>query len=174
MPIIPKGIYRRTPWKNGGGFTEEIVSAPDLGWRISLATIEQEGPFSEFAGVDRTIVVLDHPIVLRFDDGEEVQVRPLEPFRFAGERRVHCVCREGAAHALNVMTVRALFRHAVRVVTTVNEIAPVEGAISYAFFLDGRHAGDTVRIDGSSTLEGISSDAALLVTIQCGASGSAR
>ncbi|WP_305230098.1 HutD/Ves family protein, partial [Klebsiella pneumoniae] len=54
-----------SPWKNGGGSTREIACWPPgagmeaFGWRISVATIDQPGPFSAFAGVDRQIMLLD-------------------------------------------------------------------------------------------------------------------
>ena len=54
-----------TPWKNGGGTTREIAAFPpgagldDFGWRLSVAEVERDGPFSVFSGVDRTIVLLD-------------------------------------------------------------------------------------------------------------------
>ncbi len=51
-----------TPWKNGGGETREIicVPAPDAPflWRASIATLQADGPFSPFPGVDRVITLL--------------------------------------------------------------------------------------------------------------------
>ncbi|MEO7374258.1 MAG: HutD family protein [Terrimesophilobacter sp.] len=58
--------YRVTPWKNGNGVTREIASAaasvgtdapPD--WRISMATVTEDVPFSSFPGVLRTLGVAD-------------------------------------------------------------------------------------------------------------------
>jgi environmental stress-induced protein Ves len=55
--------YARMPWKNGGGQTTEIAvsagaSLADFDWRVSIAEINADGPFSAFAGVDRTLVLL--------------------------------------------------------------------------------------------------------------------
>lgn len=53
------------PWKNGGGTTSEIAVWPraasfdDFVWRVSVAEIAQDGAFSDFPGIDRTIVLLD-------------------------------------------------------------------------------------------------------------------
>ncbi len=53
------------PWKNGGGETVEIAVFPegagfkDFGWRISLASVASDGPFSAFPGIDRTLTVID-------------------------------------------------------------------------------------------------------------------
>ena len=38
------------PWANGGGTTRELLVAEDGAWRVSLAEIEQDGPFSSFPG----------------------------------------------------------------------------------------------------------------------------
>ena len=50
------------PWKNGGGETAEIAVSPpgaaldDFDWRLSMARVETDGPFSAFPGIDRTLV----------------------------------------------------------------------------------------------------------------------
>ena len=43
--------FTRMPWKNGGGQTTELVrNSPDgdYSWRLSLADIDLNGPFSSF------------------------------------------------------------------------------------------------------------------------------
>ena len=60
--LIQYASLRPAPWKNGGGSTTEIAVAPpgagfdSFDWRISLATISHSGPFSTFAGIDRSPV----------------------------------------------------------------------------------------------------------------------
>ena len=55
----------RMPWKNGGGETMEIAVSPEgsgldrFDWRVSMARIARDGPFSDFADVDRTLAILD-------------------------------------------------------------------------------------------------------------------
>ena len=47
---------KASPWKNGGGVTREIAKGAaagpddDWGWRISIAEVERDGPFSTFPG----------------------------------------------------------------------------------------------------------------------------
>ncbi len=59
MRVIRSTDYRRMPWKNGSGETAEIAIWPDgvaldaFDWRISMARVAADGPFSAFAGVDR-------------------------------------------------------------------------------------------------------------------------
>ncbi len=106
--VIPANEYRRERWKNGLGWTREIVKVPDgddWWWRLSIAEIERDSPFSSFPGVERELVLLQgNGLRLRFDDG---QVHTLEPphgrFRFAGERAVTGELVNGLTHGFNLM-----------------------------------------------------------------------
>lgn len=49
------------PWRNGGGITHEMATWPTEGdwrWRVSVARIDRDGPFSAFEGVQRWFAVL--------------------------------------------------------------------------------------------------------------------
>ncbi|MEP6882581.1 MAG: HutD family protein, partial [Dokdonella sp.] len=56
--------YQRNRWKNDGGWTTEIASEPladaasGFRWRVSIAEIETDGPFSQFTGVERDLLLL--------------------------------------------------------------------------------------------------------------------
>jgi environmental stress-induced protein Ves len=100
------------PWKNGAGVTREIAVEPadatldDFEWRISVAEIARDAPFSAFAGVDRCIVLLQGcGMQLRTDDGaiDARLDRPLEPFRFAGDVPVTATLIDGPCVDFNVM-----------------------------------------------------------------------
>ena len=89
--VIPANEYQRVRWKNGLGWTREIARFPDTGdldWRLSIAEIDADAPFSAFPGVDRELVLLEgNGLRLRFDDGDVVELHPPhERLRFAGER----------------------------------------------------------------------------------------
>ncbi|MCE2667350.1 MAG: HutD family protein [Limnohabitans sp.] len=61
-----------SPWKNGGGTTQSLVCWPspsDWVFRMSVARIDSDGPFSEFKGVDRWFAVLSgEGVVLQFPE----------------------------------------------------------------------------------------------------------
>jgi environmental stress-induced protein Ves len=101
------------PWKNGGGVTREVAAWPpgagfaELDWRISIASVTREGPFSIFPGVDRELVVLDGALRLSIEGRADVTVSPgSPPVQFPGD--VPCSGDPGAASVtdLNVMTRR--------------------------------------------------------------------
>jgi len=109
--LIPFAGLSPVPWKNGGGSTTEIaVFPPDAGfddfdWRISLATIGADGPFSVFPGVERTLALIDgHGVTLHID-GEPTIVSAGEPVvAFEGESRVTAKLNRGPTTDFNAMT----------------------------------------------------------------------
>jgi uncharacterized protein len=109
IQLIPANEYQRTRWKNGLGWTREITRCPaegeDWSWRLSIAEVEKDGPFSVFETIDRELVLLSgEGMHLNFSDGESISLKPpYDKFRFAGERAVTAVLMNGATQDFNVM-----------------------------------------------------------------------
>ncbi len=107
-----------TPWRNGGGTTRELLAWPDAQeWqaRISVADVEQDGPFCAFPGIERWFAVLDGVgVELRFE-GQAKLVRAGVPFRFDGGVAMHCKLPAGPTRDLNLMAPpgRGQMRHVV-------------------------------------------------------------
>ena len=109
--LIPFAGLSPVPWKNGGGSTTEIAIGPpesgfeDFDWRVSLATIEKDGAFSLFPGVDRTLVLVEgHGMTLDID-GEPTLVTDTEPVvAFDGSSQVNAKLSRGGSTDFNVMT----------------------------------------------------------------------
>jgi len=114
-----------TPWKNGGGTTREIACWPpgagtgDFGWRVSVATVEQAGPFSAFPGVDRQIMWLaGGGLRVRSADGaiDRLLQAPWQPFAFAGEAALDCTLAGAVSQDFNLMLRRGAWRGRIDVV----------------------------------------------------------
>ncbi|HEU4664593.1 MAG TPA: HutD family protein [Dokdonella sp.] len=107
---IPPSTYRRTRWKNDGGWTTEIARSgdDDFRWRISIAEIERDGPFSSFPGVERDLLLLEgNGIELDIDDAPPRRLtQRFERVHFAGEARVDCRLIAGPTRDFNVMARR--------------------------------------------------------------------
>jgi hypothetical protein len=106
-----------SPWRNGGGVTREVAALGgpdgDFLWRLSIATVNADGPFSTFTGIDRTIAVLaGRGMELQLPDRTVSLSTRSEPFAFAGEEPVHARVLEGETTDLNAMTRRGTFTHA--------------------------------------------------------------
>jgi uncharacterized protein len=108
--------YRVTKWKNGKGETREIASAavsvgsasvnsdapPD--WRISMATVTEDAPFSRFPGVVRTLGVVDGAgIELTVAGHSQLIGVGDEPAVFAGDLPASGRLLDGPAFDLNLM-----------------------------------------------------------------------
>lgn len=109
--LIPFAGLSPVPWKNGGGSTTEIAIGPpdsgfeDFDWRVSLATIEKDGAFSAFPGVDRTLALVEgHGMTLEID-GEPTLVTDTEPVvAFDGSSQVIAKLSRGGSTDFNAMT----------------------------------------------------------------------
>lgn len=109
IQLIPANEYQRTRWKNGLGWTREIVRHPGQGdqwdWRLSIAEVDKDGPFSAFENIDRELVLLSgEGMLLKFADGETVSLHPPHgSLRFAGERELTAELVSGPTQDFNVM-----------------------------------------------------------------------
>ena len=104
--------YIRQPWKNGKGETVELSRADCNGamlWRLSMATVAEDGPFSIFPGIDRNLTVLDGPGFRLIGDGIDLPCPPLSPVAFPGDVAVQALETGGRTSTdFNVMTARGL------------------------------------------------------------------
>lgn len=110
------------PWKNGGGETAEIAVEPAdaaldaIDWRISMARVDADGPFSTFPGIDRTLAILAgaglrlHVASMR---SVELTLRS-PPHPFPADVATRAELLGGPITDLNVMTRRGRFLHRVR------------------------------------------------------------
>ena len=106
--VIPSALYQRERWRNGLGWTREILRLPEQGdWqlRLSIAEIEQDAAFSAFPGVERELVLLQgEGLRLRFADGRcETLLPPYQRLRFAGEAELVGELVDGVTQDFNLM-----------------------------------------------------------------------
>ena len=117
MRLIGAKDCHRTRWKNDGGWTTElarstIAGSDDFRWRVSIADIESDGPFSSFPGVTRDLLLLaGSGIELDIDDAAPLRLATrFEHAHFEGESRVECRLLAGATRDFNVMARRDTVR----------------------------------------------------------------
>ena len=113
MIVLRESDYATVPWKNGGGLTREILKVPPdaaaFDWRLSLATIEQPGPFSAFDGYDRTLVLIRGAgVELDFgSEGRAVLRAPGQLAAFDGGWATSCTLIDGPSSDLNLIVSKA-------------------------------------------------------------------
>ena len=97
----------RQPWHNGGGRTRELLAWPDASrwrFRISVADIETDGPFSAFPGVQRWFALVDGAgIELTIDGLPKRATRDGVPLSFSGAAVTTCRLLDGPTLDLNLM-----------------------------------------------------------------------
>ncbi|MCX7318304.1 MAG: HutD family protein [Hyphomicrobiales bacterium] len=121
MKIFRATDYRTMPWKNGMGSTTEIAISPadatldDFDWRISMAHVASDGPFSSFATIDRTLLVLEgNGIDLSVDARAPVRIDRDTIHSFPGDQPTAARLVAGPITDLNVMTRRDVLSHYVQ------------------------------------------------------------
>lgn len=141
MRVLRCADHASMPWKNGGGTTAEIAISPpgasldSFDWRISMAHVASEGPFSRFAGIDRTLAIIEGAGLRLSVDGRAVELTiRSSPFAFPGEAETRATLLSGAITDLNVMTRRDRYTHRVaRLAAPADWVASSEAAILVVF-----------------------------------------
>jgi uncharacterized protein len=110
------------PWANGLGTTRVIARVPDddsWSWRLSLADVVSDGPFSVLPGIDRWIIVASGA-GMRLTVGTEpaIPIGPdSAPMRFSGDADTSCELVDGPIVDLNLMLRRSLATGRLDVIT---------------------------------------------------------
>jgi environmental stress-induced protein Ves len=159
--------YKTMPWKNGGGMTTEILAEPNKDgghlWRLSIAEVSQSGPFSDFSGYDRTIMLIEGSgFTLDFDpkDSDGAPAKRIdgsyEPFLFDGGWKTNCTLIEGPIRDFNLMAAREAGPAEMTIARLDGggvSIAAAKTVVFHAFDADAAvsghplPAGDTLRVD---------------------------
>ncbi|WP_264211926.1 HutD/Ves family protein [Leisingera thetidis] len=97
---------RPVSWKNGGGVTRELALREKDGqmiWRLSLADITRDGPFSAFPGLARIHCIVEGDGHTLSNSKTRLEARPLEPLSFDGGLQLETRLRNGPCKAFNVI-----------------------------------------------------------------------
>lgn len=93
-------------WKNGGGVTREIAVASAHGkiiWRLSMADVAVDGPFSDFSGMTRILTVIRGNGMDLVSSQGRLSADLNRPIRFDGALRINSVLKDGPVQDLNLM-----------------------------------------------------------------------
>lgn len=163
LQVLRAADRAAAPWHNGGGVTREIAAAPEgatagtFDWRISLAEVSSDGPFSFFPGIERTLTVVEGEGMDLMVGGEHHIVdEPLWPHDFPGDQETEGRLLAGPVVNLNVMYRRDRTAASTAVVRgTVRLIPPAGGAVVAVALEDG------AVIEGATDVELARYDAVL-------------
>ena len=126
-------------WQNGAGRKADIASTD--GWSVGFAWLETNAPFSNFAGRDRTITLVNGAgFTLSFADRPALMLaEPFRPAGFDGGWPAQCTLLDGSNLVLNAMTARVRYRHRVTVLDadTMQDIMPGPAEAFFLILLTG-------------------------------------
>ncbi|MBR7746454.1 HutD/Ves family protein [Undibacterium baiyunense] len=169
--------YRTMPWKNGGGSTTELAIFPEgagmdhFVWRLSTATVAQDGPFSHFAQIDRSLAILTGAGLVLKTDADSLAEKMISltqeslPHRFAGEDNIFAELIDGTVVDLNLMTRRDVCQHYMQRLSAGQHLIHAEDAQQILVFCEkGRaqllnqtslEAGELVLLEEEQEASGI-------------------
>jgi len=120
--------FQTLPWRNGLGSTVELLAeTPNkneaFSWRLSIASVANDGPFSDFSGYDRTLILLEGPgITLNKPNGIfKVLNSSLDYANFKGEDLIDAALHDGPIKDFNVMTLRSICKSSVTAIDETSE-----------------------------------------------------
>jgi uncharacterized protein len=159
LEVVALDMIPSEPWRNGGGVTRTVARQDD-DWRISIADVCNDGPYSRFEGMTRVSLVLcGAGIVLRErQSGATIELRSGHPVQYDGEKLWDAALIDGPVSVLNVMSKAASFR---ATVTQADDQIDVESGCA-AVILALRST-CTLRADSSESQEVEVGHAALLL-----------
>ncbi|MFE1177541.1 HutD family protein [Streptomyces sp. NPDC058773] len=147
------------PWSNGGGVTREVaVHPPGAGWdtfawRVSLADVTRDGPYSPLPGVRRILTVVDGAgLELTVDGTTRLLPDRCRPFAFPGAAATGSRLLDGPVVNLNVMLREGRADATVEMVRGRRTVEPVRRPDGGAGDAEGPEAVLVVAVEGETGL----------------------
>jgi environmental stress-induced protein Ves len=147
MPLIthlPASGYTAMPWRNGAGTTHEIMvddtpgtSSAPFRWRLSMADLTGDGPFSELPDVDRILVLLaGDDVELMIDGAAPAPLGHHEAIAFPGDVPTSLTMAAGTGRDLNLMWDRTRAEGSVAILQIGDEVR-IDAPTAFAIALGG-------------------------------------
>jgi len=183
MRRLTTADYRRMPWRNGGGTTTEIAIArlpadpavagpePRFLYRVSIADVAGDGPFSRFDGYDRHIMLLEGA-GMTLDCGAHGRIdltRRFDPQTFSGDWDAAGTLVAGAVRDFNVMVDRAAASSSldVRRVARRETVACAAGNSCVIYILEGSlegaAEGETLIVEADAEIAPLTKNARVAI-----------
>lgn len=142
MNIIRRNTFVTVPWNNGGGITHEVRKLEKDGkllWRLSLAEVGCDGPFSLFPGLARILTVIEgEGMDLVTPAGALAYPLPLlQPVHFPGEESLVGRLRAGPCLDFNLIYDPALFKGEAAILSGKDTLKPAAAAVDGVLCLEG-------------------------------------
>ena len=111
IEILAPSQFKTIPWKNGQGETKELAindtgSLADFDWRLSIATVNSNGIFSDFSGYQRNLILIEGQGISLTHDNQRLDVleNVLDIANFDGGCKTVGELTSGVIKDFNVIT----------------------------------------------------------------------
>lgn len=137
------------PWKNGSGTTTElfrISNAESFFFRLSMAFVSTDGPFSHFPNIDRILMLIEGSGFHL--EGLNTSLKDFKtPLYFKGETAVNCTLINGPCRDFNVMTDRSYAKSLISVVELAQNASIILKAECDFRFIYDKDAQELYKLD---------------------------
>lgn len=104
--ILTPDQFTTSAWKNGGGVTHEIARKEANGkwlWRLSIAEVAADGPFSRFENLSRILTVIEGNGIDLHSRDAILKAPLLTPVRFSGDLPIEGKLTNGPIRDFNII-----------------------------------------------------------------------
>ena len=163
LTIISPEEFATIPWKNGLGETTELAinddaSLGDFIWRLSIASVANDGVFSDFSGYERNLILIEGEGITLEHDGKsrDVLANKLDVANFDGGCETMGSLAAGAIRDFNIITAKD------KVLTQVDcyiapsqvEVTLAKNTLCFVYSLSGELIVQTSQQEGSKVSQG--------------------
>lgn len=144
ITIFSPETFKTIPWKNGLGHTTELAISDggcldDFAWRLSIATVSNDGYFSNFSGYQRYLILIEgEGLTLDHSNGDvDKLTQLLDISRFDGASKTHGTLVNGTIKDFNIMTKQGNFTAQVDTYTAKSQVmlSPSPNTLVFAYSL---------------------------------------
>lgn len=142
IEVITPQEFKTVAWKNGKGETIEMAinsggTLDDFDWRLSMASVVEDGVFSNFSGYTRNLILIDGDgINLQHNDNKIYRLSNLLDFAtFDGGNKTVGNLHTGAITDFNIITRTSRYNCKVKCYPQANNIAIEESELCFIYSL---------------------------------------
>ena len=164
--IIRKADFTTSKWKNGGGITHEIARSDvgeNFGWRLSVAEVASDGPFSLFPGHQRILTVVEGKGMKLASANTPYHAGHLVPIRFSGDENIVGKLIDGPCRDFNLIFDPKRFSAEITVLHGAQKLGGCFAVYLVSGAAGGMEEGDIAFLEGADGFVQTSEDAVALV-----------
>ncbi len=154
ISIIPATSFKTVPWKNGKGETIELAindggTLKSFDWRLSIASVTENGVFSDFSGYQRNLVLIDgNSIHLTHDNTHTDKLtQHLDFATFDGGSVTEGLLPAGSIKDFNIITSHKKFQTKVETFPSLTEQEITFQGLVFAYSLS-----DVIHLTGNNSV----------------------